>query len=256
MRRKKLLLRRGLAFLLAALIMFTGLPQVKAFAAEDETDQVTETQIEESQGDEETPPAEGQQEPETPAEETTAPPETTTKAPETTTTAPETTTAAPTTTAPHETTKAPETTTAAPHTHTWVEVKETRHHDAVYETVHHDAVTEDVWVVDSPGQNAWDEEVPKYTVITKVFCHGCDASFTTAQGLIEHQDTTGHMGYYDKQIQEQVGTETIHHDAVPEVGHWETKEITAAYDETVVAKEAYDEQVITGYKCSTCGATK
>ena len=40
-----------------------------------------------------------------------------------------------------------------------------------------------------------------------------------------------------------VGTETIHHD---EVGHYETRTVTEAYDETVV----------TGQKCSKCGATK
>ena len=40
-----------------------------------------------------------------------------------------------------------------------------------------------------------------------------------------------------------VGTETVHHD---EVGHYETKTVT----------EAYDEEVVVGQKCSECGAKK
>ena len=61
-------------------------------------------------------------------------------------------------------------------------------------------------------------------------------------------DNGEESGTYTKQFQEVIGTETIHHD---EEGHWETKIVKEASTEA-----AYDEEVITGYKCSGCGATK
>ena len=48
-----------------------------------------------------------------------------------------------------------------------------------------------------------------------------------------------------------IGTETI-----PEQGYYADVAATKGYSEKVLVKEAYDETVVTGYKCSACGATK
>lgn len=111
------------------------------------------------------------------------------------------------------------------HTHNWVAQTKTVHHDAV--TVHHDAVT--VWVE------------PTYK--THSICSACGADITGNEdshienSLINGDGTCWH--YYMT-------------DMVDQEGYWKTTQ--AAYDETVQA--AYDETVTTGYKCSSCGATK
>ena len=120
----------------------------------------------------------------------------------------------------------------ASHTHSWVEQTQ---------TVHHDAVTQQVYVVD---QEAYDE--PVYTWYDISICKHCGAEFFTGLECAEHcalgSCNNGYgTTYYTKSYQEQTGT--THHD---EVGHYETQTVQAAYDETVV----------TGYVCSTCGATK
>ena len=129
------------------------------------------------------------------------------------------------------------------HTHTWVDVTE---------TVHHDAVTEQVWVVDQP---AWDETVEKTEEqeVQKYECR-CGQVFDTEAEWGAHSDwyvdndfdnMDYHTGWTAVYVTETVvtGTEIIHHD---EVGHYETKTVT----------EAYDEEVVVGQKCSECGATK
>lgn len=117
------------------------------------------------------------------------------------------------------------------HTHTWVEQFKTIHHDAVYETK---------YVVDTP---AWDEQVPRYEMKEHVFCNNCGADITGfAVSHIESNFANGCRSYRSDWVQEVVGYDTVHHD---EVGH----------NEQVLVKEAYDQKVSTGYKCS-CGATK
>ena len=106
------------------------------------------------------------------------------------------------------------------HTHTWV---------AQTTTVHHDAVTEQVWVQDSA---AWDEDVYE----TRTIC-SCGADITN-NVMLHYAD--GCTGSYSNQS---IKTGSIHHDAT---GHYETKVIQQAYDETIT----------TGYVCSGCGATK
>lgn len=131
--------------------------------------------------------------------------------------------------------------------HEWVDVTE---------VVHHDAVTEEVWVVD---QEAWDETVEK-TEEQEVYKYECRcgllfstqpeweahsfqwADYDDENGTNEFQNHYSCSGVYVYETVV-VGTETIHHD---EVGHYETRTVTEAYDETVV----------TGQKCSKCGATK
>lgn len=133
------------------------------------------------------------------------------------------------------------------HTHSWVEQKK---------TVHHDAVTSLVWIVD---QAAYDEpdyvEEYTYDTISKVQCRACGSEFDTYDQWITHSDSYidngdySHGSYSVVYHQIQTGSQMVptgtytHH---KEVGHWENQ----------VVKAAYDEEVVTGYKCSGCEATK
>ena len=111
------------------------------------------------------------------------------------------------------------------HTHSW---------EPVYGTVHHDEVghyeTQTV-------SEAWDEPIYKEMNV----CSACGATFVSPDDMaihiiVEHSDTGA--SYSNQKVQ----VDTIHHDAV----------IQQVW---VVDQAAYDEQVITGYRCS-CGATK
>ena len=108
----------------------------------------------------------------------------------------------------------------------------------ITKTVHHDAVTrqETYTVVD---KEAYDEPVYEYHQVCKVCGHDFGKGASAAEDATDHNIETGHS-FESKRVQ--VGTN--HHDAVT---HQETK--------TVVVKQAYDETVTTGYKCS-CGAVK
>ncbi len=116
-------------------------------------------------------------------------------------------------------------------------------HEHVYnipvtQKVHHDAVTktETVTVVD---QAAYDEPIYESHQICKV----CGKDFGKGENAtveaINHSVETGHS-YHSTSIK--VGTK--HHDAIT---HQETK--------TIVMTPAYDEEKVTGYRCS-CGKTK
>lgn len=118
------------------------------------------------------------------------------------------------------------------HQHNWVAQTKTIHHDAQYKTVHHDAQYKTV----------------RHDAVTKTvhICNQCG------------QDITGN--------------ESAHFEASLLNGgncgswHGETRTVQAAYDEQVKVSDAKDEQVqvsdawdetvTTGYKCSSCGATK
>ena len=134
---------------------------------------------------------------------------------------------------------------APAHEHSW---------EAVYTTVHHDAVTheEQRWVVD---KEAWEEPVKRYVEICRHCkdgtCKRCAAlgltqyEFDTIQEFYKHQDAClDEDGSCFSSTYREVIDHYIHHD---EEGHYEIY--------TVVDKDAYDEQVVTGYKCS-CGETK
>lgn len=108
----------------------------------------------------------------------------------------------------------------------------------VTQKVHHDAVTktETVTVVD---QQAYDEPIYESHQVCKV----CGKDFGKGENAtveaINHSVETGHS-YHSTSIK--VGTK--HHDAIT---HQETK--------TIVVTPAYDEEKVTGYRCS-CGKTK
>ena len=95
-------------------------------------------------------------------------------------------------------------------------------------TVHHDAVTEQVWVVDKA---AWDEAISGGYV-----CNACGykesrLSDSFDDHLYTHNPPSGYHAEDSK---------TVHHN---EEGHYETRIIAGAYDETIT----------TGYVCVICG---
>lgn len=113
------------------------------------------------------------------------------------------------------------------HQHNWVAQTKTVHHDAQYKTVHHDAVTHQVW------HDAVTEE--------HYICNQCGADITSDPW--GHLDAYDHGGYHSSYV-------TV------KQGYYETVTDKAAYDEQVQVSDAWDETVTTGYKCSSCGATK
>lgn len=118
------------------------------------------------------------------------------------------------------------------HQHNWVAQTKTVHHDAQYKTVHHDAQYKTVH----------HDAVVKYVSI----CNNCGA------------DITGNEAAHFKNSLLNGGNCGSCHE--------ESRTVQAAYDEQVKVADAYDEQVqvgaawdetvTTGYKCSSCGATK
>ena len=107
----------------------------------------------------------------------------------------------------------------AEHTHNWVAVTETR------------------TVVDQP---AYDELVPVTEMREHEICNDCGADLTgigdsaLSNHLYNHMiNDTGNGGYHSEWREEVTGYQTVHHDAV-----------------------THTETVTTGYRCSTCGATK
>ena len=118
------------------------------------------------------------------------------------------------------------------HQHNWVAQTKTIHHDAQYKTVHHDAVTHQVW------HDAVTEE--------HYICNQCGADITS--------DPWGHL---DNSLMNGGNCGSYHSTYVTvKQGYYETVTDQAAYDEQVQVRDAWDETVTTGYKCSSCGATK
>lgn len=109
------------------------------------------------------------------------------------------------------------------HVHNWVE--QTR-------VVHHDAITH---TEQKLVQAAYDEPVYE----TQYICNRCDFHTKDGTEMGMHIFESCGGGYHAGEVQ----VDTIHHDAV-----YETV--------TVVDREAWDETVHIGYKCSGCGATK
>ena len=118
------------------------------------------------------------------------------------------------------------------HQHNWVAQTKTVHHDAQYKTVHHDAVTHQVW------HDAVTEE--------HYICNQCGADITS--------DPWGHI---NNSLMNGGNCGSYHSTYVTvKQGYYETVTDQAAYDEQVQVRDAWDETVTTGYKCTSCGATK
>lgn len=118
------------------------------------------------------------------------------------------------------------------HQHKWVAQTKTVHHDAQYKTVHHDAqyktvhhdaVTKTVNICNQCGQDITGNEVAhfKAAALSGGNCQSCHSETRTVQAA------------YDEQVK-----------------------VSDAYDEQVQVSAAWEETVTTGYKCSSCGATK
>ena len=121
---------------------------------------------------------------------------------------------------------------APAHQHNWVAQTKTVHHDAQYKTVHHDAVTHQVW---------HDPVTEEHYI-----CNQCGADITSDPwGHINNSLMNGGNcgSYYSIYV-------TV------KQGYSETVTDEAAWDEQVLVSKAWDETVTTGYKCSSCGATK
>ena len=118
------------------------------------------------------------------------------------------------------------------HQHNWVAQTKTVHHDAQYKTVHHDAATHQVW---------HDPVTEEHYV-----CNQCGADITS--------DPWGHI---NNSLMNGGNCGSYHSTYVTvKQGYYETVTDQAAYDEQVQVSKAWDETVTTGYKCSSCGATK
>ena len=121
------------------------------------------------------------------------------------------------------------------HTHNWVPITSVVHHD---EQGHNEKIL---------VSEAWTEEIPIYEDKEVAICNGCGADITSDPwGHREQHALAGNYscgGFRTDWKQVQVGTNKINHDAVYE-------------DKWVVDKAAWDETITTGYKCSSCGATK
>ena len=121
---------------------------------------------------------------------------------------------------------------APAHQHNWVAQTKTVHHDAQYKTVHHDAVTHQVW---------HDPVTEEHYI-----CNQCGADITS--------DPWGHL---DNSLMNGGNCGSYHSTYVTvKQGYYETVTDKAAWDEQVLVSKAWDETVTTGYKCSSCGATK
>ncbi len=119
---------------------------------------------------------------------------------------------------------------AAPvHVHDW---------QSVTQTIHHEAATEEVKVVDQPAT----EGHFKGGTYPVVVCR-CGAEFTSAADYYSHSEANGegHGGFTDSTRSDQVWVE-----GSPEISHYETR----------VLRDAWDEEVVTGAVCASCGATK
>ena len=109
------------------------------------------------------------------------------------------------------------------HQHNWVAQTKTVHHDAQYKTVHHDAVVKYVNICNNCGADITGNEAAhfKNSLLNGGNCGSCHGESRTVQAA------------YDEQVK-----------------------VSDAYDEQVQVSAAWDETVTTGYKCSSCGATK
>ena len=132
--------------------------------------------------------------------------------------------------------------TGSSHTHDWIEQVETIHHEEEghYETVQTGTET----VID---EEAWDEPVYDYVQVCSVCGYSTDSDDDIIAHMVGHTDENGDL--YGSYSSKRVQVDTIHH---PALSHEEP-----VYEqEWRVDKKAWDEEVVTGYRCRTCGAVK
>ena len=121
------------------------------------------------------------------------------------------------------------------HIHNWVPITQQITHP------------EEGYWADELVSDAWTEEIPVYEKRAREICNGCGLDITEDPWAhAEEQLLAGNYacgGYHTEYRQFQVGTNTVHHDAVYSK-KW------------IVSSPAWVETVTTGYQCSDCGATK
>jgi hypothetical protein len=126
------------------------------------------------------------------------------------------------------------------HTHTWVDVTKTVHHDEKSHTEKKQVGTKTV--VD---QEAWDEDTYETLTICKKCGYSSSNKRDVAEHIIDEHSDDDNVSYKT----ENVKTGSVHHDAV-------THEEPVYENVKVVDEAAWDETVVTGQRCSICGATK
>ncbi len=87
-------------------------------------------------------------------------------------------------------------------------------------------------------REVWVEYTP-----TRWSCSGCLQLFDSPDALTEHQQY-----YLEQDIYTHAGSSTVSENRIAHPTEYKTR--------TVIDKEAYNEMVVIGYKCSICGATK
>lgn len=118
------------------------------------------------------------------------------------------------------------------HQHNWVAQTKTVHHDAQYKTVHHDAQYKTVH----------HDAVVKYVSI----CNHCGADITGNE-----------FAHFKNSLLNGGNCGSCHEESrTVQAAYDEQVKVSDAYDEQVQVSAAWDETVTTGYKCSSCGATK
>ena len=118
------------------------------------------------------------------------------------------------------------------HQHNWVAQTKTVHHDAQYKTVHHGAQYKTVH----------HDAVVKYVSI----CNNCGADITGNEAA-HFKNSLLNGGNCGSCHEESRTVQTAYDEQV---------KVSDTYDEQVQVSAAWDETVTTGYKCSSCGATK
>ena len=119
------------------------------------------------------------------------------------------------------------------HVHKWVPITQQITHP------------EEGYWADELVSGAWTEEIPVYEERARDICNGCGLDLTEDPWThIREQMLAGNVacgGYHTEYRQFQVGTNTIHHDAIYSK-KW------------IVSSPSWVETVTTGYQCSDCGA--
>ena len=119
------------------------------------------------------------------------------------------------------------------HIHNWVPITQQITHP------------EEGYWADELVSDSWTEEIPVYEKRAREICNGCGLDITEDPWAhIDEQLDAGNyncMGYHTEYRQFQVGTNTVHHDAIYSK-KW------------IVSSPAWVETVTTGYQCSDCGA--
>ena len=118
------------------------------------------------------------------------------------------------------------------HQHNWVAQTKTVHHDAQYKTVHHDAQYKTVH----------HDAVVKFVSI----CNNCGADISGNEAA-----------HFENSLLNGGNCGSCHEESrTVQAAYDEQVKVSDAYDEQVQVSAAWDETVTTGYKCSSCGATK